>query len=232
MASLTWGEVALRVGVGALLGALVGLERESAGQDAGFRTHLLLALGAALFGAISVGAFHDLVGDSGSNVRLDPTRVASYVAAGVGFIGGGAILKHAGAVRGITTAASIWAAAAIGLSAGLGFWPGAVVGTAVALVALALLKPLSDFIDRRASRPRTMIVILDRPGSGSKVLGVIEEAVAPAIKLVQLGGGHDDRDVELRVEFWSSPEGEVVDALADRLTEDFHDEVRSVSIRR
>jgi putative Mg2+ transporter-C (MgtC) family protein len=230
--SLTWGEVALRLGVAALLGALVGLEREASGQDAGFRTHLLLALGAALFGAMSVGAFDDLVGDADTNVRLDPSRIASYVAAGVGFLGGGAILKHAGAVRGITTAASIWAAAAIGLSAGLGFWPGAIIGTLVALVALAALKPLSDFVDRRANRPRTMVVTLDRPGAGSRVLRVIEDAVAPAIKLVQLGGGHDDHDAELRVEFWAAPEGDVVDRLAARLTDEFGDDVRSVSIRR
>ncbi len=230
--ALSWGEVALRLGVGALLGALVGIERESSGQDAGLRTHLLLALGAALFGAMSVGAFDDFVGRPDTNVRVDVTRIASYVAAGVGFLGGGAILKHAGTVRGITTASSVWAAAAIGLSAGLGFWPGAVVGTVIALLALSALKPLSDLVERRANRPRTLIVVLERPGSSSRILAAIEDAVAPAIKLVQIGGGHDDHHVELRVELWSPPEGDVVDALASRLDDEFRDDVRSVSIRR
>ncbi|MGB0115114.1 MAG: MgtC/SapB family protein, partial [Ilumatobacteraceae bacterium] len=121
------------------------------GQDAGLRTHLLLALGAALFGAVSVGAFDQFVGDpADTNVRIDVTRIASYVAAGIGFIGGGAIIKHRGAVSGITTATSLWTAAAVGLAVGVGFWVAAVTATVIALTALLGLKPFSAWLRRRS----------------------------------------------------------------------------------
>lgn len=106
---------------GALLGGAIGVEREFAGRDAGFRTHFLLSLGSALFEVISVGAFDDFVSTRATtNVSIDVTRIASYVAPGVGFIGGEAILEHCGTVRGITTATSLWAAAAVGLASGVG----------------------------------------------------------------------------------------------------------------
>ncbi len=133
-----------------LLGGILGVERELDGQDAGLRTHLLLCLGAALFGLISVGAFSGFVADPDvSNVRIDVTRVASYVAAGIGLIGGGTIHKHRGTVTGITTATSLWTTAAVGLAVGLGFWVGAVTATILAVVALRGLKPLSNRLGRR-----------------------------------------------------------------------------------
>jgi putative Mg2+ transporter-C (MgtC) family protein len=140
-----------RLLLAALLGGLLGAERELDGQDAGFRTHVLLALGAALFGAVSVGAFDDFVASSSdTNVRVDVTRVASYVAAGIGFLGGGAILKHRGTITGITTAASLWTTAAVGLAAGLGFWVGALTTALLAFLALRVLKPLSKWLEHRA----------------------------------------------------------------------------------
>jgi putative Mg2+ transporter-C (MgtC) family protein len=145
-------DVVGRLLLAALLGGLLGVERELDGQDAGFRTHLLLALGAGLFGALSVGAFSSLVADpSETNVQIDVTRVASYVAAGIGFIGGGTILKHRGSVTGITTAASLWTAAATGLAAGLGFWVGAVATCVIAIGALRGLKPLSNWLARHGT---------------------------------------------------------------------------------
>jgi putative Mg2+ transporter-C (MgtC) family protein len=144
-------EVVGRLLLAALLGGIIGIERELDGQDAGFRTHLLLALGAALFGAISVGAFTEFVDGSTTNVQVDVTRVASYVAAGIGFIGGGAILKDRGRITGITTATSLWTGAAVGLAAGLGFWLGAVATAVIALAALRILKPLSKWLERRGT---------------------------------------------------------------------------------
>ena len=142
-------DVIVRLVVAALLGGVLGAEREFDGQDAGLRTHLLLCLGAALFGAISVGAFADFAGDPDeTNIRIDVTRVASYVAAGIGFIGGGTILKHRGTVSGITTATSLWTTAAVGLAMGLGFWVGALTATVLALVALRGLQPVSNWLSR------------------------------------------------------------------------------------
>jgi putative Mg2+ transporter-C (MgtC) family protein len=145
-------EIAVRLGVACLLGGLLGIERETHGREAGLRTHMLLSLGAAVFALASVTGFDSFLGGEPSNASVDPGRIASYVAAGVGFIGGGAILKQDGHVRGLTTAASLWVAAAIGVACGLGLWLIPVIAVGFALVSLALLRPLSRWIDGRFSR--------------------------------------------------------------------------------
>jgi putative Mg2+ transporter-C (MgtC) family protein len=229
-ADLIWYEAVGRLALAAVLGALVGVERESAGQDAGFRTHLLLSLGAALFGLISVGAFDSFVTEEHTNVQVDVTRIASYVAAGVGFIGGGVILRHAGVVRGITTAASVWTAAAVGLAAGVGFWVAAVTATVVALVALAGLKPLSDWIARRAHPPNSLVVLVESTGVGVDVLRTVQSITDASIKSVQLGEGYGDT-IELAVQFWNRPGVDTMERIVDCLHDQFGEAVRSVSLR-
>ncbi len=205
MSDVTWIDVVIRLAVGAVLGAIIGIERETAGQDAGFRTHLMLALGAALFGVISVAGFDRfMTEDVASDVRVDPSRVASYVVAGVGFIGGGTILKHGGTVRGITTAASLWCAAAIGLSAGIGFWSGAAAATVIGLVALSALKPLSRWISMRHVKPRSVVVVLDEPSRSSDAVATAQGCSSEAIKSIHIGR-RDDGGSEVVVEFWSAP---------------------------
>lgn len=143
---------ALRLVGAAAFGGVVGIEREVDGHDAGLRTHLLLALGSAVFGVVSVGAFGSFITQGNIRVSYDPGRIASYVAAGIGFLGGGAILKRADRVQGLTTAASLWVVAAIGLASGLGFWSGAVIATVIAAAALLAHSPLArltDYLRRR-----------------------------------------------------------------------------------
>ena len=146
----------MRLGAAALFGAVIGFEREVDGHDAGIRTHLLLSLGAALFGAVSVGAFHPFVSSTNiSHVNFDPSRIASYVVAGVGFLGAGAIIKRDDRARGLTTAASLWVVAAVGLAAGLGFWVGAALATVIATVALVAEQPMRVFtrwVQQRTNR--------------------------------------------------------------------------------
>jgi putative Mg2+ transporter-C (MgtC) family protein len=113
----------------AALGAAIGLEREFGLQPAGLRTHMLVSLGATLFTLAGVDLAHS-----------DPTRVAAQVVTGIGFLGGGAIFKEGVSVRGLTTAASLWVTAAIGLAVGLHVWVGAVATTALALAVLWLVK--------------------------------------------------------------------------------------------
>lgn len=147
MTALEWYEVVGRIGLAALLGGVIGLEREFDGNFAGFRTHMLLTVGAALFAVVSVAGFDTLVTDRAStNVTVDVTRIAAYIAPGVGFIGGGAILKANQRIRGLTTAASLWTAAAVGVACGVGFWVGAVTATVIALIALEGLQPVSRWI--------------------------------------------------------------------------------------
>jgi putative Mg2+ transporter-C (MgtC) family protein len=134
-------ELGLRLAAGLVLGAIIGFERELHRQPAGFRTHSLVSLGAALFTIVSAYAF---VGP-----MVDPTRIAAQIVSGIGFIGAGTILQHRGSVRGLTTAASLWAVAAIGTAAGAGLLVMAVVGTVLILVVLQLLDVVEAFARRR-----------------------------------------------------------------------------------
>ncbi len=230
MADLGSWEIVLRLAVGAVFGGVVGLEREFAGQDAGFRTHLLLGLGSALFGVTSVGAFDEFVGSRAStNVTVDVTRIASYVAPGVGFIGGGAILKHRGTVRGITTATSLWTAAAVGLASGVGFWLAAAVATAIALVALAALRPLSNWIDRRRHPPATLVVVLDASADDAAVLAEIRSFALPAVRVVRLTP-HDTGTTELAIEFWTRPDESTMSDITAMLSADDRDDVHEFVI--
>lgn len=121
--------ILLQIVVAAGLGAAIGMERELGAQPAGLRTHMLVCLGAALF--TLAGA--DLL-------RGDPVRVAAQVVTGIGFLGGGAILREGATVRGLTTAASLWLTAAIGLAVGLRQWFAAAVATLLGLAVLWLVK--------------------------------------------------------------------------------------------
>jgi len=138
-------ELCLRVTVSALLSSLVGLEREWQGHPAGLRTHMLVGLGAALFTVLSLFAFED----------GDPGRVAAQVVAGVGFLGAGSIIqrRERNTPHGLTTAAGIWAVAAIGMACGAGAYVLGVFSTALILFVLAVLAGISQHV--RRSRERT-----------------------------------------------------------------------------
>jgi putative Mg2+ transporter-C (MgtC) family protein len=134
-------ELGLRLAAGLLLGAAIGFERELHRQPAGFRTHSLVALGAALFTVVSGYGF--------AGPTVDPTRIAAQIVSGIGFIGAGTILQHRGSVRGLTTAASLWAVAAIGTAAGAGLLIMATVGTVLILVVLAAFDRMEESFRRR-----------------------------------------------------------------------------------
>ena len=122
-------EMAFRVLLAAVLGVVIGFERFYKHKEAGIRTHALVAMGAALFTVISVFGFE------GTGFR-DPARVAAQVVVGIGFIGAGLIFLKENAVRGLTTAAGVWAAAAIGMASGVGFFALAVYATIITLFLL------------------------------------------------------------------------------------------------
>lgn len=133
------------------LGGLIGFEREYFDQPAGFRTHILVSLGAALFTLVGAYGFETFAG--AARVQADPTRIAAQVVTGIGFLGAGAIIQQGVSVRGLTTAASLWVTAAIGTAVGLGFYMGSVATAAVTLVALTFLKPVEQrVIDRMSGR--------------------------------------------------------------------------------
>jgi putative Mg2+ transporter-C (MgtC) family protein len=134
-------DLALRLTVGLVLGAVIGFERELQRQPAGFRTHSLVSLGAALFTVVSAYGF--------SGDLVDPTRIAAQIVSGIGFIGAGTILQHRGHIRGLTTAASLWSVAAIGTAAGAGLYIVAIVGTLLILIVLSILDRIEEFARRR-----------------------------------------------------------------------------------
>jgi putative Mg2+ transporter-C (MgtC) family protein len=149
---LTTGELVLRVAAAALLGGLVGMEREFSDQPAGFRTHILVSLGAALFTLVGSYGVSDFFGDEAVPLRFDPTRIAAQVVTGIGFLGAGAILREGANVKGLTTAAALWVTAAIGTAAGLGYWAGAFLVTAATLLSLYGLKQLERAVFPRLKR--------------------------------------------------------------------------------
>ena len=143
--------VAFRLGLAFAFGTVLGLERELRGQAAGLRTHLLVCLGSCLFTLASIYAGLSVEGVAGGPqdpLRADITRIASQVVVGIGFLGGGAILHHGTNVRGLTTAANLWLTASVGLSVGLGFKFAAALTVVLALVVLALLRPVERLILR------------------------------------------------------------------------------------
>ena len=134
-------DLAVRMLIAAALGAAIGLEREIHDHPAGMRTHLLVSLGSAIFTELSIFAFSGGPAPNGS-LPTDTSRVAAQIVSGIGFLGAGAILKYGTSIRGLTTAASLWTAAAIGMAAGAGEWLIAGVGTFIVLVSLWPLNAL------------------------------------------------------------------------------------------
>lgn len=135
-------DMLLRIGLGLLLGAAVGFERQWRARTAGLRTNALVSLGAALFVMLSAYGF-----DSG-----DPTRVAAQVVSGIGFLGAGVIMKRGPSISGLNTAATIWASAAVGCLAGAGSYLLAIAGTAAIILANTFLRPLGRLLDRGPTR--------------------------------------------------------------------------------
>jgi putative Mg2+ transporter-C (MgtC) family protein len=135
-------DVVLRLLVAALLGSLIGFERERLLWSAGIRTHMLVSVGACLFMIVSAYGFQHAT--QLPHVVLDPSRIAAQVVSGIGFLGAGSILLRGNSIRGMTTAASIWSVAALGLAAGGGLFFAAGVSTAIILLILAGLKPLEE----------------------------------------------------------------------------------------
>ncbi|MGH2828922.1 MAG: MgtC/SapB family protein [Actinomycetota bacterium] len=134
-------EIVIRLLIAAAFGGLLGLERERRDQPAGLRTHILVAVGSCLFALVSAFGFSDFTGEGAPALRADVTRISSQIVVGIGFLGGGTILRYRGTVKGLTTAAGLWVTAAVGLAVAMGFWAGASVAVALGVISL-LLKPL------------------------------------------------------------------------------------------
>ncbi|MEX3845457.1 MgtC/SapB family protein [Paraburkholderia sp. BR10882] len=146
---ITNGELLLRLVLAAILGAAIGIERERMSWAAGLRTHMLVCVGSSLIMLVSAYGFEEVAAQT--HIALDPSRVAAQVVSGIGFLGAGAILLRGEVVRGLTTAASVWCVAGVGLAVGGGMYIGSIGGTVIILLILAGVKPLEKrfFVPKR-----------------------------------------------------------------------------------
>jgi putative Mg2+ transporter-C (MgtC) family protein len=155
-------DLILRLCLAVVLGGIVGIEREQHEKPAGFRTHILVALGAAMFTLVSRYGFY--------GTGADPGRIASNVVVGIGFLGAGTIWRHGTAVGGLTTAASLWTVAAIGMAVGTGLYLGATVSTALVVVILHLFSGFGRRVPRHAVGHEALtIVAVDQPGQLGRI---------------------------------------------------------------
>jgi putative Mg2+ transporter-C (MgtC) family protein len=191
-------ELVLRLVVAAVLGGLVGLERERLEWAAGMRTHALVSLGSALFMVVSIFGFSDILNEQ--HVILDPSRVAAQVASGIGFIGAGTIIFRREIVKGLTTAASIWAVAAVGLAVGGGMFLAAISATLLALALLVLARPVKQRLFPNRKEARRVRLVLRRDTSLAELRSEIEASEVPLERIVVRPGssaGEDDAELVL-----------------------------------
>ena len=207
-------ETILRLVVAAVLGGLVGLERERLEWAAGMRTHALVSLGSALFMVVSIFGFSDILNER--HVVLDPSRVAAQVASGIGFIGAGTIIFRREVVKGLTTAASIWAVAAVGLAVGGGMFLAAGAATLLALALLVLAKPLKARLFPNRKEARRVRLVVERGTPLAALREEIETSEVPLERIVVRPSSAAEDDAELVLGKGSREEEELL-ALMDSL---------------
>jgi len=191
---LSTAEALLRLLIAAGLGGAIGLERELRDHEAGFRTHLIVSLGACVFTLVSAYAWTDWTFSTASGVVFDPTRIAAQIVTGVGFLGAGAIIVRGISVRGLTTAATLWVVAAIGMASGTGYYAVAVGAAALVLISLGPLRLVSSrFVARVRPEEAELGIRLAPEGEATRVLDLIEE-LGGQIAHVEFG---DDRTVDV-----------------------------------
>jgi len=183
-------ELSLRLVLALVLGGLIGLERELTDHPAGLRTHIAVSLGAALFGIVSAYGFREFdASRTETNFQVDPTRVASNIVVGIGFLGGGAILKHGATVRGLTTAGSLWVTAAIGLGCALGSYTPTLVAAGLMLLTLVILRGPARALHSRIRAKETVIIHLRSgadPAAVVKALGDLEDVSVRSLSVREM----------------------------------------------
>ncbi|WP_118195088.1 MgtC/SapB family protein [Albibacterium indicum] len=162
-------EIIIRLGAAALCGALIGIERERKEWTAGMRTHMMVAVGSALYMILSAYGFDEFIGRDG--VEFDPTRIAAQVVSGIGFLGAGTIIfLHRGIIRGLTTASGLWTVAAIGLAVGAGMYWAAVATTVIALIILLVVQKIERLFFSKKKEGPLLVARLKKIEESKEVL--------------------------------------------------------------
>jgi len=166
----------VRLVVAAGLGLAIGVERELRDREAGLRTHLLVSLGSCLFTIVSAYGFHEFLTHGGNVVRADPSRIAAQIVTGIGFLGAGAIIREGLSVRGLTTAATLWVVAAIGMAAGAGYYGPAALATVLTILALWPLRLVAyQTIERFRPEENRLVVELREGQSIDEFVGRLRD---------------------------------------------------------
>jgi putative Mg2+ transporter-C (MgtC) family protein len=214
--TLSWWEVLVRLALASVLGGAIGLERELREREAGLRTHLLVALGSALFTLVSAYAFRDFEFSRVGGVTFDPSRIAAQIVTGIGFLGAGAIIRQGLAVRGLTTAASLWVVAAIGMASGAGYYTAAAIATVLVIATLWPLRILAYRVFVRI-RPDSGRLLVQLP-AGTSPGAVVDEVERRGgrIESLEISAEGDRRNLDIDVVLPPDrPAATVVAALAD-----------------
>ena len=215
MPDLSSAEILLRVVLAAALGGAIGFERELREREAGLRTHLLVSVGAALFTMVSAYAWTDWRFSTEAGLVFDPTRIAAQVVTGIGFLGAGAIIRQGLSVRGLTTAATLWVVAAIGMATGAGYYAAAVITTVLVIVTLWPLR-IAAFRVAERFRPEEGRLAVEL-GAGATAVSVLEavERAGAQVSSLEFDDQGDRRRVDVRVRLGAGRSGaELIDALA------------------
>ena len=164
--------IVIRLGLAIGLGGLVGIERENKSRPAGFRTHILVCVGSALVMITADYIFEQY----GSLTTVDPARLGAQVISGIGFLGAGTIIRYRESVVGLTTAASLWAVACVGIAAGIGFYEGAIAGGLAIFLSLIVLRKLGKLLTRnKVSNLSISVNLKNKPGCIGNITSVLEE---------------------------------------------------------
>lgn len=189
---LSFPVILVRLILATALGGVIGVERESVRRAAGFRTHILVCCGSALVMLLSLYIYETYRGYT----NIDPARLGSQVISGIGFLGAGTILKDGNTIKGLTTAASLWAVACIGLALGAGFLVGGVITTIIVLIALRLFSRVEILIPNQSNSVRLQFHLDNTPGQ----IGKVTEALGKQnISIVQISLEMDAEDSQYAI---------------------------------
>jgi putative Mg2+ transporter-C (MgtC) family protein len=196
---LQFGEILLRVVLAGVFGGAIGAEREIREREAGLRTHMLVSIGAALFTLVSAYGFSDFTFSARSGITYDPTRIAAQIVTGIGFLGAGAIIRQGLSVRGLTTAASLWVVAAIGLATGAGYYSAAFITTVVVLVSLWPLRIIAFRLFERVRPGELRLEVELQPTESPSVLLDPLDKRGIAVRSFEVEDAQDRRRVVLEL---------------------------------
>ncbi len=197
---IPWLQLLLHLGAALLAGASIGMERTFHGRPAGFRTHALVCLASSLLMLVTVYQFSWFSLSSPEVVRIDPTRMAQGIMTGIGFLGAGVIFKEGLTVRGLTTAASIWITAAIGILCGAGLWLAAAAGTVLTLGVLSVFRRIEEVLPVHVYAHLSVRFARVEPASESQLLALLDEhAFTPSdLSYRLLDGGNFEYAMTIR----------------------------------